>query len=45
MKNKTINHVVKMGYSLQEATLLVEKYWDQVAYLKLSREKALYITA
>ena len=45
MKTKTQNEIVKMGYSELEATTLVEKYWNQVEYLKTARQKALYITA
>lgn len=34
----------KMGYA-KEAKQLIEKYWNQVEYLKTAREKALYMIA
>ncbi len=45
MKTKTQNEIVKMGYSETEALALVEKYWAQAEYLKLARQKALFMTA
>jgi hypothetical protein len=43
MKIRTEKEITKMGYS--NAKILVEKFWNQVSYLKTAREKALYITA
>jgi len=45
MKIRTEKQLTKMGYSVEEAKNLVEKFWNQVSYLKTAREKALYITA
>jgi len=45
MKTKTQNEIIKMGYSENEALTLVEKFWNQVNYLKTARQKALYMTA
>jgi|JI9StandDraft_2_1071091.scaffolds.fasta_scaffold814496_1 hypothetical protein len=45
MKIRTERELSKMGYSINEAKNLIEKFWNQVSYLKTAREKALYITA
>ena len=45
MKIITEKELTKMGYSINEAKNLIEKFWNQVSYLKTAREKALYITA
>jgi len=45
MKNRTEKELTKMGYSINESKNLIEKFWNQVSYLKTAREKALYITA
>ena len=45
MKIRTEKELTKMGYSINDAKSLVEKYWNQVSYLKTARAKALYITA
>ena len=45
MKTRTEKELTKMGYSINEAKNLIEKFWDQVSYLKTARSKALYITA
>lgn len=45
MKTRTEKELTKMGYSVEEAKTLVNKFWNQVSYLKTAREKALYITA
>ncbi len=45
MKIRTEKELSKMGYSTDESKKLIEKFWNQVSYLKTAREKALYITA
>jgi hypothetical protein len=45
MKLRTEKELTKMGYSNNEAQMLIKKFWNQIAYLKTAREKALYITA
>jgi hypothetical protein len=45
MKSRTEKELIKMGFSINEAQNLINKYWNQVDYLKTAREKALYITA
>jgi hypothetical protein len=45
MKIRTEKELTKMGYSISDAKSLIEKFWNQVSYLKTAREKALYITA
>jgi len=45
MKIRTEKELAKMGYSINDAKTLIEKFWNQVSYLKTAREKALYITA
>ena len=45
MKTRTEKELTKMGLSFGEAKTLVNKFWNQVSYLKTAREKALYITA
>ena len=45
MKIRTAKELTKMGYSINDAKNLIDKFWDQVSYLKTAREKALYITA
>jgi len=45
MKIRTEKELIKMGYSINGAKNLIEKFWNQVSYLKTAREKALYITA
>jgi hypothetical protein len=45
MKLRTEKQLTKMGYSINEAQNLINKYWNQVDYLKTAREKALYMTA
>jgi hypothetical protein len=45
IKIRTEKELTKMGYSINEAKKLIEKFWNQVSYLKTAREKALYITA
>ena len=45
MKIRTEKELTKMGYSINDAKTLIEKFWNQVSYLKTAREKALYITA
>jgi hypothetical protein len=44
MKIRTEKELTKMGYG-KEAKALIEKFWDEVSYLKRAREKALYMTA
>ena len=44
MKNRVEAQLIKMGYE-KEAKQLIEKYWNQVEYLKTAREKALYMIA
>ena len=45
MKTRTEKELTKIGYSIEEAKNLINKYWGQISYLKTAREKALYITA
>jgi hypothetical protein len=45
MKIRTEKELTNMGVSANEAKNLIEKYWNQVAYLKKAREKALYMIA
>jgi len=45
MKIRTEKELTKMGYSINDAKNLIEKFWNQVSYLNTAREKALYITA
>ena len=45
MKLRTEKQLTKMGYSINEAQKLINKYWNQVDYLKTAREKALYMTS
>ena len=45
MKSRIQKELTKMGYSNNEAQMLIEKFWNQTAYLKTAREKALYIIA
>jgi len=45
MKLRTEKQLNKMGYSVNEAQNLINKYWNQVDYLKTAREKALYMTS
>jgi len=45
MKIRTEKELTKMGYSINDAKNLIEKFWNQVSYLKTARDKALYITA
>jgi len=45
MKIRTEKELTKMGYSINDAKSLIDKYWNQVSYLKTARAKALYITA
>lgn len=44
MKTRTEKQLANMGCG-NEAKMLIEKYWDEVSYLKAAREKALYIIA
>ena len=45
MKLRTEKELTKMGCSVNEAKLLIEKFWNQVAYLSTARNKALFMTA
>jgi hypothetical protein len=45
MKLRTEKELTKMGFSTNEVKILIEKFWNQVEYLKTAREKALYMTA
>jgi hypothetical protein len=45
MKLRTEKELTKMGFSTNEVKSLIEKFWNQVEYLKTAREKALYMTA
>jgi len=45
MKIRTEKELTKMGISINDAKILIEKFWNQVTYLKTAREKSLYITA
>lgn len=45
MKLRTEKELTKMGFSVNEAKTLIEKFWNQASYLKTAREKALYMTA
>jgi hypothetical protein len=45
MKIRTENQLLKMGYSINEAKDLINKFWDQAGYLKTAREKARYMNA
>ena len=45
MITRTEKELSKMGYSINEIKTLIDKYWDQVAYLSTAREKALYMVA
>lgn len=39
MKIRTEKELTKMGYSINDAKNLIEKFWNQVSYLKTAREK------
>ena len=43
MKIRTEKELTKMGVSVNDAKNLINKFWNQVSYLKTAREKALYI--
>ena len=45
MKVRTEKELSKMGYSISEIKNLIEKYWNEVAYLSNARQKALYMVA
>jgi hypothetical protein len=45
MKLRTEKELTKMGCSTNEVKSLIEKFWNQVEYLKTAREKALFMTA
>jgi hypothetical protein len=45
MKLRTEKELTKMGCSVNEAKLLIEKFWNQVNYINTAKGKALYMTA
>lgn len=45
MKARTEKELIKMGIEANEAKTMIEKFWNQVEYLKTARGKALYMIA
>jgi hypothetical protein len=45
MKVRTEKELTKMGYSISEINILIDKYWNEVSYLSTARQKALYMVA